>query len=444
MPNPRSRVVKTAILIAALLATGALPALAQQSAGSKTDFAIVDGDRIVFYGDSITEQRLYSTDIEEFLLTRFPDRHVDVFHSGVGSDRISGGYRGPIDQRLHRDVFVHNPTVVTIMLGMNDGFYRQYDSDIFTSYANGCRYIVDQIQKLFPKARITLMKPSPYDDVTRAPMLPGGYNAVLIRYGNFLGELAAEKKTGVADVNAPLVDALKKAVVTNPGLASTLILDRVHPGAAMHWLMAEGVLKSWNAPAAVTSVTVDAATAVVAGESNADVTRVAKLPTGLSWIEQDHALPLPIGPLDADPQLDLVLHSSDLIAALDQEMLKVTSLPAGTYELKIDDRLVGSFTAETMEKGINLALLETPMLEQSRRVAHDTDLKNATDRAWFEMNTKAPDEIVPDTLKGLADAAAKAAAQARKDAVPVPHRYELTTSTPAIAPAPPAKKRKQH
>lgn len=435
--------MKKSILLAALIFFAVLPSVAQQSSASNSGFALADGDRIVFYGDSITEQRLYTADIEEFLLTRYPDRHIEVFQSGVGGDRVSGGHLGPIDLRLHRDLFSHNPTVVTIMLGMNDGFYRQYDSGIFTTYANGYRYIVDEIQRQSPQARITILKPSPYDDVTRPEMLPGGYNAVLIRFSNFLGELAAEKKTGLADLNSPVVDALKKAKIEGPALASTLIPDRVHPGSATHWLMAESVLKSWNAAAEVTSVTVDAATAVVAAEFNADVTHVAKLPAGLSWTQQDHALPLPLGPLDADSQTELVLRSSDLIAALDEETLKVTGLAAGSYQLTIDDRLIGTYSAEKLEKGINLALLETPMLEQSRRVAHDVDLKNGTDRPWFEMNAKPPDEIVPETLKALSDASDKASAQARKDAVPAAHRYELSAVAPTIAPAPAAKKRKQ-
>src|SRR5271156_5181750 len=168
-------------------------AKAQQPA-STSDFALVDGDRVVFYGDSITEQRLYTTDIENFVRTRFPDRHVLFFHSGVGGDRVSGGKYGPIDLRLHRDVFEHQPTVVTIMLGMNDGLYQAFDPDIFTSYKNGYVFIVNEIQKNFPQARLTLLKPSPYDDVTRPTMMVGGYNKVLQRFGGFVGELAAEKK----------------------------------------------------------------------------------------------------------------------------------------------------------------------------------------------------------------------------------------------------------
>src|SRR5579863_7717992 len=80
-------------------------------------FYLKSGDRVVFYGDSITDQRLYTTFIETFVVTRFPSLDVTFTHSGWGGDRVDGGGGGPIDLRLERDVFPYRPTVVTIMLG---------------------------------------------------------------------------------------------------------------------------------------------------------------------------------------------------------------------------------------------------------------------------------------------------------------------------------------
>jgi lysophospholipase L1-like esterase len=428
---------------AAFLLTG-FSVSAQEKSGPKADFSIVDGDHVVFYGDSITEQRLYTTDIENFILTRYPTLHVDFFQSGVGSDRVSGGLRGPIDVRLHRDVFDHNPTVVTIMLGMNDGYYRQFDPDYLTSYSQGYRYIVDSIQKEFPKARITLAKPSPYDDVTRATELPGGYNAVLVRYGAFVGDLATEKNLGVADLNTAVVNVLKEAKTEDAPLSITLINDRVHPGPAIHWVMAEAILKAWNATPEVTAVSLSVEHESVVTSNNTAVTDLAIQPNGLTWAQEDRALPLPLGPIDADPQMQLVIRSSDLISALDQETLQVTALSPGTYQLKIDERVVGSFSAEKLDKGVNLALLETPMLEQARRVARDTDLLNQYDLAWFVMNTLPPDEVHPETLKELDEARVKAADRQHRDTMPLTHHFQLIeTSTPTQPrPRPPHKKTK--
>ena len=405
-----------------------------QKPASAADFAIADGDRVVFYGDSITAQRLYTTDIEMFVLTRFPDRKVSFFHSGVGGDKVSGGMDGPIDLRLHRDVFDHKPTVVTIMLGMNDGFYRAFDPDIFESYRAGYISIVDAIQKKFPQARLTLLKPSPYDDVTRPEKLAGGYNKVLQRFGVFIGELAAKKGVGVADLNAPVVEILESAKSKNSPLDTLLIPDRIHPGAAIHWVMAESVLKSWGAKPEVTFVHIDAGAKPAAQVSNTAVSELGKNANHLRWTQLDKALPLPFGPLDTDPLMQLALSSSDLINALDMEILRVTALPAGSYKLQIDGRGIGEFSAEQLATGINLALLETPMLEQSRLIAADTEIRTTIDTQLFDLNVKPEDQVALDTVKELAAAEEKAIARQRTDAQPVAHHYELLpTETPGAA-----------
>src|SRR3977135_4397636 len=81
---------------------------------AQSDFYLKDGDRVVFYGDSITDQRLYTTFTESYVLTRFPQMKVSFIHSGWGGDRVSGGGGGPIDVRLQRDLITYKPTVLTI------------------------------------------------------------------------------------------------------------------------------------------------------------------------------------------------------------------------------------------------------------------------------------------------------------------------------------------
>jgi lysophospholipase L1-like esterase len=86
-------------------------------------FYLTSGDRVVFFGDSITDQRLYNCYVEAFVRTRFPKLDATFVHSGWNGDPVSGG-GGSIDTRLNRDVIAHRPTVVTIKLGMNDGCKR--------------------------------------------------------------------------------------------------------------------------------------------------------------------------------------------------------------------------------------------------------------------------------------------------------------------------------
>lgn len=234
-------------------------------------FQIKDGDRVVFYGDSITEQRLYTTLVENFVVTRFPHLHVTFVHSGWGGDRVSGGGGGPIDVRLQRDVIAYKPTVMTVMLGMNDGGYRAFDQGIFDTFTQGYTHILDTVQTALPGVRLTLIQPSPYDDVTHAPNFPGGYNATLVRYGQWAQETAAKGHQTIADLNTPVTAMLQKANEADPALAQKIIPDRVHPSPAGHLIMAEALLKVWNAPALVTSVGIDAARRRVVRAANTEV-----------------------------------------------------------------------------------------------------------------------------------------------------------------------------
>ncbi|MFN9265144.1 MAG: SGNH/GDSL hydrolase family protein, partial [Acidobacteriota bacterium] len=175
------------------------------------EFHLKDGDRVVFFGDSITDQRLYTTFTETFAVTRFPGHKITFTHSGWGGDRVTGGAGGGIAERLSRDVLAYQPTVVSIMLGMNDGRVRPYEQQIFDTYANGYRNLVKELKAKAPGVRITAIQPSPYDDVTYEPRFPGGYNAVLLRFADFLAQLAKDQQLTVADLNRPVTAMLAKA-----------------------------------------------------------------------------------------------------------------------------------------------------------------------------------------------------------------------------------------
>ena len=386
---------------------------------------------MVFYGDSITDQRLYTVLTETFVVTRFPKLRVAFVHSGWGGDRVTGGHGGPIDLRLKRDVIAFKPTVMTIMLGMNDGGDGPWDEALFKTYSDGYEHIIDSVKKALPGIRITVIQPSPYDDVTRAPDFAGGYNAVLIRYGQFVKELADHDGLTSADMNTPMVAMLEKATSADPELARKIIPDRVHPKESGHLIMAEGLLKAWNAPSLVAAVEIDAAAKRVARSDNTRVTAL-QVNQEISWNETDGALPFPLQHLvdEGGKDVALAIHSSDFVEALDQEPLKVTGLTAERYALKIDGEKVGDFTKEKLAEGVNLALEGTPMSKQASRV-HDLTVKhNVLHYArWREVQTPLQDLRVSGEQAAL-DALDKLEAATvqlqRATAQPRPRHYELT------------------
>ena len=399
--------------------------LALSSTAAAQDFSLKNGDTVVFYGDSITDQRLYTTFAETYVLTRFPALRVNFVHSGWGGDRVSGGGGGPIDVRLRRDVIAYRPTVMTIMLGMNDGRYRAFDEAIFREYSSGYEKIIRDIKAALPDVRITAIEPSPYDDATRPPTFAGGYNAVLVRYSQFVKDLAEREHLAVADLNAPVVAMLEKAHAQNAALSEKIIPDRVHPGPGGHLIMAGALLKSWNAPALVSDVTIDAQSHTAARSENAEVSAVDNA-NGLRWQGRERALPMPVE--WKDDVVALAVRSSDFLTALDQQRLRVTGLASGNYTLKIDGETVGTFTADQLGQGINLAEYTTPMAKQAAVVHKLTLQHNSIHFARWRMVqvpldgqgfALASTETSLDSLEEQIVAAQRIAAQPRV------HQYEV-------------------
>ena len=397
--------------------------------GETPGFRLYNGDTVVFYGDSITNQRLYTVFTEAYVLTRFPRMRLTFVHSGWSGDRVTGGFGGPIDLRLDRDVFAYSPTVITVMLGMNDAEYRPYDDGIFNIFANGYRHILDRIKSAAPQARITLLEPSPYDDVTRPPEFADGYNAVLLKYGTFVNELAQARGLNVADLNAPVVALLKAASAASPKPAEALIPDRVHPSPGVHLVMAEALLRAWGAPSVVSTVEIEASTGSVIKSENTTIDSVARPDRvfTLEWTETDQSLPMPLETEDAT--ISLALQHSDFMDALNREILKVTGLPAGRYSFEIDSEAIGTFDATELAQGINLAAMKTPMSRQARTVLDLTYRRNHLRFARMMMVEGALKEYHPARLSAAVDALEsleqEVLALQRAAALPKPHHYRL-------------------
>lgn len=393
------------------------------------DFYLKSGDRVVFYGDSITDQRLYTTFAETYVVTRFPTLPVTFVHSGWGGDRVSGGGGGPIDVRLKRDVIAYKPTVMTIMLGMNDGSYKAFDETIFGTFAKGYEHIIETMKAADPSLRFTIIQPSPYDDVTRKPTFDPGYNVTLVRYSKFLQELATSRHLDLADLNSPVVADLGRANTLNSELAQKLIPDRVHPGPAGHLLMAEALLKAWNAPALVSAVEIDAGKGSVLQTRNTEVASL-ELSGSPTWTQTDKSLPFLIDWNDRDKLVPLAMQSSDFVEALDQQLLKVTGLKTERYSLMIDGVEAAKFSREQLAAGVNLATLPgTPMMKQAAEV-HRLTLQHTATHNYRWRNIQVPlekdnfpnEENAMAALDKLEDDMIR---QQRAVAQPKPHRFEL-------------------
>src|SRR5690349_9725087 len=210
------------------------------------DFLIHNADRVVFLGDSITEQRLYTTYIEAYALTRHPDWTLSFRNVGWGGDTSWLRQRFHPDEKklfaaepaaqqkmvedavsrgLARDVLPLKPTLVTIKFGMNDHSYQAFREDIFNAYVRSQTELAKELTGA--GARVVFLTPQPIEEKRPDPD-QDVKNESLRKFADGLKEVAAKTHTDFVDQFDPYMKIMLHERRTNPN-ATIGSGDAVHP-----------------------------------------------------------------------------------------------------------------------------------------------------------------------------------------------------------------------
>ena len=309
------------------------------------DFAIRDGDTVVFLGDSITAARDYGKTIENYTLLRYPERKVRFVNAGWGGDTASGGAA-----RLERDVLSKGATLVTVAYGINDiGWGTRADEEHKQTYLDGIRSIVNEckargIRVFICSAPVTAADPNTSESSFLQQMCDEGL------------ALARSLGAGTIDVQRSMRDVQKRVWAANAAgkegkeRQSLHTPDGIHLNDLGQLAMAFAILKGLGAPAEVSSVSIDAADARVVDFAGCTVSGLRVSGSGLEFDRMDKGLPLNLGPLGA-----LKFRFIPIPDELNRYMLKVSGLEPGRYGLSVSDRAVGTYTAADLARGINIA-----------------------------------------------------------------------------------------
>jgi hypothetical protein len=242
-------------------------------------------------------------------------------------------------------VISYKPTVVTLLFGMNDGRYQDFDAETMKVYEDGLTAIIREL-KTKTAARIFVMTPTVYDGTRNTPWSKTTrYNDVLDRYSEAAKQIAMREKLPVIDLHAVTSDALRKA--KSADAAYTFLPDGVHPAEDGQLVMAAELLRAWGAlPAGV-----EMNRAVKPG---ADNTAALSVNAPLPW-------PYPV-PSEQLQRVEKEIVESGSIR------LRVTGL-RGKYTVNIDGKDVGNFDGASLEKGLSIGALSPKALEQSKALA---------------------------------------------------------------------------
>jgi lysophospholipase L1-like esterase len=372
--------MRFAVLFVVLMFAGPL-------AAADPPFFFQKGDRVVFLGDSITEQYQYSTDIELYLTTRFPGWGLSFLNAGIGGDTATGGAG-----RFREHVLDEKPTAVTINFGMNDAGYQKFNPAGQKQFVEKTAVMLDMAKQA--GVRVALISPNAVDR-RRSPQF-SDFKVYLETQKQFyvpLKELAEKHGATFVDQYAVTRAALAKM---EQDKADQVVPfgDGFHTASPGGLFMAHAILTGLGAPAAVSEAEIDAAKP---GQfsNKCKLSDIRTTDSGVSFVRLDEALPLPV-------QKDWVslLPYVNQLKDLNYYGLTIKGLPTGKYTIAIDGTEVMTTTADELAKGVNLGNVTSgPVWEQGQKVFNAINDKNKIVLGRFRGVLMAS---VPDWLTDVA------------------------------------------
>ncbi len=321
------------------------------------------GDRLAICGDSITEQKMYSRIMEDYLTMCVPELGITVRQYGWSGERAPGFLA-----RMTNDCLRFKPTVVTTCYGMNDHEYRPYEERIGETYRSNSLAIIEAF-----KANGTRVVQGSPGCVGKVPGWVKTTNSTvedlnlnLCRLRNIGLELAQKEKVRFADVFWPMLTAGVEAqgrYGTNFAIAGK---DGVHPGWAGQTVMAYAFLKALGVNGEIGTFTVDLRKGgikvskgheVVSARAGEFEIRSSRYPWCVCEPAQQNTPSYPVcgnDPIDSDGSIRSALELIPFNQELNRLMLVVTHSGTGVFRVTWGQESK-TFTGQQLREGINLA-----------------------------------------------------------------------------------------
>jgi lysophospholipase L1-like esterase len=191
----------------------------------------VNGDRVAFMGNSITDGGHYHSYIWLYYMTHFPNMRIQCFNAGIGGDVSK-----QMLERIDNEVFAKKPTVMTLTFGMNDTGYQLYPAakadSLYQLKVNTSLTSFNQIVTLLqqhPEIKKIMIGSSPYDEKSKIKTTPLiGKNKTMLVIIDAEKQTAKDNNWGFVDFNGPM-----KQILTQQQQIDSLFTmqspDRIHP-----------------------------------------------------------------------------------------------------------------------------------------------------------------------------------------------------------------------
>lgn len=195
-----------------------------------------EGDRVVFFGDSITEQgakpKGYISLVKDSLSAAF--KTIEVIGAGISGHRVPD-----LQMRVGRDVIAKKPTVVVIYIGINDVWHFSLNGKGTPKehFQSGLQWLADTLGAT--GSRVVLCTPSVVGEQRNGenPLDP-----MLNEYAEIIRGIAHKRGLTLCDLREAFFEYLGRHNHENLG-SGVLTYDKVHLSDEGNRLVAKTLLK---------------------------------------------------------------------------------------------------------------------------------------------------------------------------------------------------------
>jgi len=316
-------------------------------------------DLVAICGDSITEQKLYSLFMEEYLMMCQPEPVKTVQFGWSGE--TSWGFLA----RMENDVLTFKPTAATTCYGMNDGGYTAPDPARQEQYRQAMSGIVKAFKASGVKT-IVVGSPGAVDLATFKRPDPNVYNRTLAGLRDVAKAVAAEEGVLFADVHSAMLEAMVNAKARFGFEYHVAGRDGFHPSANGHLVMAYAFLKALGCDGDIARITLDMQS------GRAKVSKGHKLISSDKdsvTVESSRYPFCFFGDPNNPNSTSGIVQCFGFNQDLNRFVFVIENPPANTLRITWGDKSK-VFPASTCKQGINLAaeFIENPFSEPFRKV----------------------------------------------------------------------------
>lgn len=352
-----------------------------------TNMQLEDGDVVAVIGDSITQYDYWLSYLSQIYAAKKPNDKVKFYNMGVGGNTAPDSL-DILDQEfaLVEQYDHEKPNNAIIMLGMNDVNLENRvpkgngaappaeatappddtPEENAAQFKENVTALIDAVQAK-GITNITVMSATPYDDTMEGTtVIPRGYKDArnrLIEFSEELETITKAKNCNFINLTKPMYALLDEYQKDDKSATFINAADRVHPRECGNYVMAYLIAKA-HGLSNINSETEITVNDSGANTENSSIQNLQKTDDNITftYTPSGKTIGLTKGYAEAD---QIVPITKDF----NQEIVKFDGLTDGYYDLDMDGYTAGPYSAEELENGINLAVIENgPVAKQNAQL----------------------------------------------------------------------------